>query len=66
MRGRGGAERVEREGLHGARVDAGVSAISDIEAAVVEHWSLLGLWPGAELVDEGGILRFETPIPALP
>jgi hypothetical protein len=40
--------------------------ISYIEDAVVEHWSLLGLWPGAELVDEGGILRFETPIPALP
>ena len=43
-----------------------MSVISDIEDAVVEHWSLLGLWPGAELVDEGGILRFETPIPALP
>jgi GNAT superfamily N-acetyltransferase len=43
-----------------------VSVISDIEDAVVEHWSLLGLWPGAKLVDEGGILRFETPISALP
>ena len=43
-----------------------MSAISDIEDAVVAHWSLLGLWPGAALLDEGGILRFETPIPALP
>jgi ribosomal protein S18 acetylase RimI-like enzyme len=30
------------------------------------NWSLLGQWPGARLVDEGGILRYETPLSRLP
>ena len=43
-----------------------MSVIADIEDAIVAHWSRLGRWPGAALVDDGGILRFETPIAPLP
>ena len=38
----------------------------EIEAALVGHWSHLGRWPSGALVDEGGVLRYETPIPHLP
>ena len=38
----------------------------EIEDAFVAHWSLLGQWPGARLVDEDGVLRFETPLRKLP
>ncbi len=37
------------------------ATVRDIEAAFVAHWSLLGRWPGAQLLDKGGILRYETP-----
>ncbi len=40
--------------------------VGEIEQAFVAHWSLLGQWPGARLVDEGGVLRFETQIPKIP
>ncbi len=32
--------------------------VREIEEAFVAHWSLLGRWPGARLVDEDGVLRF--------
>ena len=38
----------------------------EIEAALVGHWSHLGRWAAGALVDEGGVLRYETPIPHLP
>lgn len=38
----------------------------EIEAALVGHWSHLGRWTSGRLVDEGGVLRYETPIPHLP
>lgn len=38
----------------------------EIEAALVGHWSHLGRWASGALVDEGGVLRYETPIPYLP
>ena len=40
--------------------------VRDIEEAFVAHWALLGQWPGARLIDEDGVLRFETPIRKLP
>ena len=40
--------------------------IRDIEEALVAHWSHLGRWPRGELVEQGGTLRYETPIPHLP
>ena len=40
--------------------------VREVEDAFVAHWSLLGQWPGARLVDEDGVLRFETPIRELP
>jgi ribosomal protein S18 acetylase RimI-like enzyme len=40
--------------------------VREVEDAFVAHWSLLGRWPGARLVDEDGVLRFETPIRKLP
>lgn len=42
------------------------AVVAEVEEAFVAHWSLLGQWPGARLVDEGGVLRFETPIRKLP
>jgi GNAT superfamily N-acetyltransferase len=39
---------------------------SEIEDALVGHWSHLGRWASGRLVDEGGVLRYETPIPHLP
>jgi hypothetical protein len=36
--------------------------VRDIEATSVAHRSLLGRWPGARLVDEDGVLCFETPV----
>ena len=38
----------------------------EIEAALVGHWSHLGRWPPGALIDENGVLRYETPIPHLP
>ncbi len=38
----------------------------EIEAALVGHWSHLGRWAAGALVDEDGVLRYETPIPHLP
>lgn len=38
----------------------------DIETALVAHWSHLGRWPRGALVDDAGVLRYETPIPHLP
>ena len=38
----------------------------EIEAALVGHWSHLGRWSAGALVDEGGVLWYETPIPHLP
>lgn len=40
--------------------------VREVEEAFVAHWSLLGDWPGARLVDEDGVLRFETPVRKLP
>lgn len=40
--------------------------VREIEDAFVAHWSHLGRWPGARLVDEDGVLRFETPLPVIP
>jgi ribosomal protein S18 acetylase RimI-like enzyme len=40
--------------------------VRDIEDAFVAYWSLLGQWPGAQVVDEDGVLRYETPIRKLP
>ena len=40
--------------------------VREIEDAFVAHWSLLGQWPGASLVDEDGVMRFETPLTKLP
>jgi ribosomal protein S18 acetylase RimI-like enzyme len=42
------------------------SIVSDIEEALVGHWSLLGRWPRGALVEEGGTTRYETPIAQLP
>jgi hypothetical protein len=38
----------------------------DIEEALAAHWSHLGRWPPGALVDEAGMLRYETPIAHLP
>jgi ribosomal protein S18 acetylase RimI-like enzyme len=43
-----------------------VEIVRQIEEAFVAHWSLLGKWPGSRLVNEDGLLRFETPIPKIP
>jgi hypothetical protein len=48
------------------RAAAADAAIARIEDAFVAHWSLLGQWPGARLVDDRAALRFETPIRKLP
>jgi GNAT superfamily N-acetyltransferase len=40
--------------------------IHDIEEALVGHWSHFGRWPKGALVEDGGTLRYETPIPHLP
>jgi ribosomal protein S18 acetylase RimI-like enzyme len=40
--------------------------VREVEEAFVAHWSLLGQWPGARLIQDGGVLRFETPIRKLP
>jgi len=40
--------------------------IREIEAALVGHWSHLGRWASGVLVEEDGVLRYETPIPHLP
>jgi ribosomal protein S18 acetylase RimI-like enzyme len=41
-------------------------AIADIEDAFEAHWRHFGLYPGARLVDEHGVLRFESPLACLP
>jgi hypothetical protein len=40
--------------------------VREVEEAFVAHWSLLGQWPGARLIQQDGVLRFETPIRKLP
>jgi ribosomal protein S18 acetylase RimI-like enzyme len=40
--------------------------VREVEEAFVAQWSMFGQWPGARLVDEDGVLRFETPIRKLP
>jgi len=40
--------------------------VVDIEQAFVTHWRHFGLYPGADLRDEDGVLRFESPIAHLP
>jgi hypothetical protein len=47
-------------------LDATVRDIADIEEAFVARWSLFARWPGAHLLDESGVLRFETPLRKLP
>jgi ribosomal protein S18 acetylase RimI-like enzyme len=48
-------------------VQAGVEqAVRDVEGAFVAQWSEMGRWPGARLVEERGLLRFETPLRRLP
>jgi GNAT superfamily N-acetyltransferase len=39
---------------------------SDIEDAFEGHWRRFGLYPGAQLFDEDGVLWFESPIAHLP
>jgi hypothetical protein len=48
---------VERSGMGGLDERTG-----EVEAALVGHWSHLGRWTSGRLVDEGGVLRYETPI----
>ena len=47
-------------------VELQANRIGAIESAFVEHWSVFGGYPGAELHDERGIRWFESPIPHLP
>jgi hypothetical protein len=49
-----------------ANDDPGVDATREIEDALVGHWSHFGRWPHGALVEDGGTLRYETPIPHLP
>jgi ribosomal protein S18 acetylase RimI-like enzyme len=42
------------------------SAIAEIEEAFETHWRHFGLYPGARLCDEDGVLRLESPIAHLP
>jgi ribosomal protein S18 acetylase RimI-like enzyme len=42
------------------------SAITEIEDAFEGHWRRFGLYPGARLVEERGVLRFESPLAHLP
>jgi len=41
-------------------------AVYAIEEALIGHWSHFGRWPRGALVEEGGALRYETPIAQLP
>jgi GNAT superfamily N-acetyltransferase len=43
-----------------------LSAVQEIEEALVGHWSHFGRWPRGALVEERGTLRYETPIAQLP
>lgn len=40
--------------------------VTEIEEALVGHWSHFGRWPKGALVEQGGTVRYETPIPQLP
>lgn len=40
--------------------------VSEIEDAFEGHWRRFGLYPGAQLFDEDGVLWFESPIAHLP
>ena len=40
--------------------------VREIEEALVGHWSHFGRWERGALVEDGGTLRYETPIPHLP
>lgn len=42
------------------------SVVSEIEDAFESHWRRFGLYPGARLFDEDGVLWFESPIAYLP
>lgn len=42
------------------------SALADIEEAFETHWRRFGLYPGARLFDEDGVLWFASPIAHLP
>jgi GNAT superfamily N-acetyltransferase len=42
------------------------SIVSEIEDAFEGHWRRFGLYPGAQLFDEDGVLWFESPIAHLP
>lgn len=43
-----------------------VSVVSEIEDAFEGDWRRFGLYPGAELFDEDGVLWFESEIAHLP
>ena len=47
----------------GARI---TPAVRSIEDAFEHHWRLFGLYPGASLYDQGGVLWYESPIAHLP
>jgi len=47
-------------------IDVSVNAVTDIEAALVAHWSQFGGWSRGELRDDDGLLWFRTPIAHLP
>lgn len=42
------------------------STVDEIEEALVGHWSHFGRWIRGALVEDGGSLRYETPITELP
>jgi GNAT superfamily N-acetyltransferase len=62
-----GAGRPARGALVSQLVGGVVDEVTgEIEEALVAHWSHLGRWTRGALVDEEGVLRYETPIPHLP
>ena len=42
------------------------AVVTEIEEALIGHWSHFGRWPRGRLVEDAGTLRYETPIPQLP
>src|SRR5262245_37178478 len=42
------------------------STVGEIEEALIGHWSHFGRWTRGALVEDGGSLRYETPIAQLP
>ena len=51
---------------HAHRLPDPADRTAVIEAALERHWRLFGMYPGAELHDEDGVLWFGSPIRHLP